>query len=306
MTWVRRGQRLVRVAAAAYRGGQAVATPRLLSAGPTLIPSTSVPLSPAVRYLVDTNSLDPSLIPASGPHSRLLKGDVLWYMETGMDGSGEASSLKPTKRPPSSTSLSPPSSLPPSSSLKPSQPTPHTSKAKFTDVAVDDSHRSRAFTSVQSKMSLPHSSASIHCQVGPLLSSLQHNGRERAMLLLESHFIKAAASTLKQFPHSNAVWNEDGPLLLPSVNISVRVLSEGILLPTPVIIRDANRASVQSIASVIERATAGTEDGSSPPVTSASLMYVFLRKCILNTVVYVQWNIDFIHINFGGTFTQTH
>ena len=36
-----------------------------------------MPLSPAVRYLVDTNSLDPSLIPASGPHSRLLKGCVI-------------------------------------------------------------------------------------------------------------------------------------------------------------------------------------------------------------------------------------
>ena len=34
----------------------------------------SLPLSPAVRYLVDSNSLDPSLIPASGPHTRLLKG----------------------------------------------------------------------------------------------------------------------------------------------------------------------------------------------------------------------------------------
>ena len=86
--------------------------------------------------------------------------------------------------------------------------------------------------------------------------------------------------SLQQLPHSNAVWNEDGLFLFPSVNISVRVsLSEGRLLPASVIIRDADRASVQSIAAAIERARAGGEDGGATTVTSSALMLV-LYHCI--------------------------
>ncbi len=35
---------------------------------------STLPLSPAVRYIVDTNDVDPSVVPASGPKGRLLKG----------------------------------------------------------------------------------------------------------------------------------------------------------------------------------------------------------------------------------------
>lgn len=36
--------------------------------------SSALFLSPAVRYLVDTNAVDPTVIPVSGPKDRLLKG----------------------------------------------------------------------------------------------------------------------------------------------------------------------------------------------------------------------------------------
>ena len=93
----------------------------------------------------------------------------------------------------------------------------------------------------------------------------------------------------QQLPHSNAVWNEDRLLLLPSVNISVRVSREGRLLPAPVIIRDADRASVQSIASAIERAQSG--DNGALPAPSASLMLVllYLSGPLCGTHIYLKW-----------------
>ena len=41
---------------------------------------TTLPLSPAVRFLVETFGLYEGKIPATGPKNRLLKGDVLKYM----------------------------------------------------------------------------------------------------------------------------------------------------------------------------------------------------------------------------------
>jgi 2-oxoglutarate dehydrogenase E2 component (dihydrolipoamide succinyltransferase) len=44
-------------------------------------PAGVMPLSPAVRKLIDDNALDPSKIPATGKDGRLTKGDVLAYLE---------------------------------------------------------------------------------------------------------------------------------------------------------------------------------------------------------------------------------
>ena len=40
-------------------------------------------MSPAVRVLLETYKLNPSLIQATGPKGRLLKGDVLRYIAQG-------------------------------------------------------------------------------------------------------------------------------------------------------------------------------------------------------------------------------
>ena len=46
-------------------------------------PAAGMPLSPAVRKLVEEHQLDPTLIPATGKGGRLVKGDVLAYREKG-------------------------------------------------------------------------------------------------------------------------------------------------------------------------------------------------------------------------------
>lgn len=45
--------------------------------------ASTAPLSPAVLQLVSLHNLDASRIPATGPHGRLLKGDVLQFIEKG-------------------------------------------------------------------------------------------------------------------------------------------------------------------------------------------------------------------------------
>ncbi len=65
---------------------------------PSNKPAGDQPLSPAVRRLVEEHSLDASKIPASGPNGRLLKGDVLAYVEDGGD-KGKDSKPSKTERP---------------------------------------------------------------------------------------------------------------------------------------------------------------------------------------------------------------
>lgn len=61
--------------------------------------NTSLPLSPAVRKLVEENSLDPTKIPATGKDGRLVKGDVLAYIENGQAAKDKAAPAPATAAP---------------------------------------------------------------------------------------------------------------------------------------------------------------------------------------------------------------
>ena len=85
---------------------QAAAAPAPVPASPASVaPAAGMPLSPAVRKLVQENRLDAGLIPVTGKGGRLLKGDVLAFLETA-GGDGEAPAgpaatpAEPTPRPP--------------------------------------------------------------------------------------------------------------------------------------------------------------------------------------------------------------
>jgi 2-oxoglutarate dehydrogenase E2 component (dihydrolipoamide succinyltransferase) len=70
--------------AASATAKPAAAPPPFIAApapAPAASPAQVEPLAPAVRKLVEENSLDPARIPASGKDGRLTKGDVLSYLE---------------------------------------------------------------------------------------------------------------------------------------------------------------------------------------------------------------------------------
>jgi len=64
----------------------AAPAPALASPAPSpapVAPAAGMPLSPAVRKLVEEQQLNPALIPATGKGGRLVKGDILAYLEKG-------------------------------------------------------------------------------------------------------------------------------------------------------------------------------------------------------------------------------
>jgi 2-oxoglutarate dehydrogenase E2 component (dihydrolipoamide succinyltransferase) len=75
----------IAVGATAGASAPAASAPAASTSAPAASQSanTSMPLSPAVRKLVEENGLDAAKIPATGKDGRLVKGDVLAYMESG-------------------------------------------------------------------------------------------------------------------------------------------------------------------------------------------------------------------------------
>lgn len=72
------GEKLASLDPTASKGGAAVAAPVAVQAPA----HEEAGLAPAVRRLLEENRLQPEQIPASGPGGRLLKEDVLAYLET--------------------------------------------------------------------------------------------------------------------------------------------------------------------------------------------------------------------------------
>ncbi len=73
--------------AAAPAKAKATPAPTAPIAAPSAAPAPmpGMPLSPAVRKLVEENRLDAAMIPATGKGGRLVKGDVLAFLENGGD-----------------------------------------------------------------------------------------------------------------------------------------------------------------------------------------------------------------------------
>ena len=147
------------VAAAAAAASPKAATPPPTTGAPapapatpasvTVTAATTQPLSPAVTVLVQTHHLDVSKIPATGPHGRLLKGDVLQFLEKG---------AAPAPAPaPASASAPAPVAVKQAAAAPASPAKPTTVQApSYTDIPVTQIRKVIASRLQQSKFTIPH------------------------------------------------------------------------------------------------------------------------------------------------------
>ncbi|XP_048583195.1 pyruvate dehydrogenase protein X component, mitochondrial isoform X2 [Nematostella vectensis] len=165
--------------------------------------------SPAVRYMLETNKIDSSAIPATGPHGRLLKGDILRFLAQG--GSAETASKPPP--PPTQVSVHPPQGQAPPvvSSARKAVPQPVTpatpSPGTFTDVPNTEMRREIAKRLLKSKTTIPHVYASTDCVMDNLLQLKSHLKERGLTVSVNDLLVKVAAVCLRKVPEMNAVWN---------------------------------------------------------------------------------------------------
>jgi pyruvate dehydrogenase complex dihydrolipoamide acetyltransferase long form len=188
----------------------------------------AIPLSPAVRFIVDTNNVDVLQVKGTGPKGRVLKGDVLAILQQ-----------QPAKQSTTSSDVS--------HTTTQSKVLSATTGGSI-DEPLTNMRRTIAKRLTHAKSSIPHGYSSIRCRADQMVTLRKRLKEEGVKVSLNDLIIKVVAHTLKNVPEVNCTWDDavGVPSLSPTVDISVAVATpSGLITP---IIRNADTKSVLSIS----------------------------------------------------------
>ena len=206
-------------------------------------------LSPAVRRLVEENSLDTNLISASGKDGRLTKGDVLGFLE----------SNAPTVS---------------SASVIPSTPQePETSESKIDNVREERVPMSRLRRVIAQRLKEAQNTAAMLTTFNEVdmtavmaLRSQYKDSFEKnhdARLGFMGFFVKACIAGLREFPAVNAEINDNDIIYKDYYNIGVAVgTPQGLVVP---VIKDAHNLSIAGIETSVAEYGLKARDGGLAP-----------------------------------------
>jgi 2-oxoglutarate dehydrogenase E2 component (dihydrolipoamide succinyltransferase) len=239
-----------------------------------------IPLSPAVRRLIQENQLDPHKILGSGKHGRILKSDVLAYLEK----QAEQQQSKVADTPPKTetTDIETPV-YSHSSPIRPEQRVPMTRlRAKIAERLLQAQQNAAMLTTFNE----------VNMQS---VINLRQQYKERfeqkhqVKLGFMSFFVKASIEALKRFPGINASIDGNDIIYHGYYDIGIAVSSpRGLIVP---VIRDADQLDFagieKSIAEFGGKAKEGTisvEDltGGTFTITNGGIFGSMLSTPILN------------------------
>eukprot|EP00058_Branchiostoma_floridae_P022744 XP_002608234.1 hypothetical protein BRAFLDRAFT_59834 [Branchiostoma floridae] len=195
-----------------------------------------VDLSPAVRYLVDSNGLDAATIVPTGPHGRLLKG------------SRRQEAVAPTTPSAPTPVAAPPPPPPPVT--HPAVPPAAAEEDEFVDIPHTSMRRVIAKRLTQSKTTVPHAYSSIDCEMDSVLRLRKQLQGSGVKVSVNDFIIKAVGQALKTVPEVNAQWMGEAVQLLSNVDISVAVATDkGLITP---IVTDVPSRGLQNISETVK------------------------------------------------------
>ena len=219
-----------------------VSTPERTSE--TSVEAKTLPFSPAVRKLIEENNLDPSLISGTGKDSRLVKGDVLAYIE----GAGVTESTYATA--PSAAAAA----------IYPTRPAgPREEKIKMTRLRqmvasrLKEAQNTAAILTTFNEVDMTH--------VMAMRSKYKESFEKKhgVKIGFMSIFVKACVVALREFPGVNAEINGDEIIYKNYYDIGVAVGSPtGLVVP---VLRDAEISSFADIESQISDFGSRARDG---------------------------------------------
>ncbi|WP_031435537.1 2-oxoglutarate dehydrogenase complex dihydrolipoyllysine-residue succinyltransferase [Methylomarinum vadi] len=241
-----------------------------------------IPLSPAVRRLINENQLDPHAILGSGKHGRILKTDVLAYLEKQQKADRKAERKEEYKEQPIVDEENNFSSVS-ASSLRPEQRVPMTRlRAKIAERLLQAQQNAAMLTTfnevnMQAVIDLRQQYKTRFEQ--------KHNVKLGFM----SFFVKASIEALKHFPAVNASIDDNDIIYHGYYDIGIAVSTpRGLIVP---VVRDADQLDFagieKSIADYGNKAKAGSltvEDltGGTFTITNGGIFGSMLSTPILN------------------------
>lgn len=228
--------------------GAPVAAPATATEPAPAAPGTAArTLSPAVRKLIEENNLDAMSIPATGKDGRLVKGDVLAFMESG--GAVAAQASAPAVAIPA-----------PAAASYPTRPVgPREEKVRMTRLRkmvasrLKEAQNTAAMLTTFNEVDMTEVMA-LRARYKDIFEK-KHGVKVGFMSL----FIKACVVALREFPAINAEISGDDIIYKNYYDIGVAVGSpQGLVVP---VLRDADTSSFADIEAQIGKFGGRARDG---------------------------------------------
>lgn len=199
--------------------------------------SSRTKASPLAKRIAKENNVALAQVAGSGPHGRIIKDDILAFVENGGARSGIV------RRNPQ----------------------------EFSAVKNSNIRKVIARRLLESKQTVPHFYLSCDLQIDKLLemritlNNAAEGGKDSPAYKISVNdlVIKAVAMALKKVPAANSSWSEDAILLYNNVDISVAVAIDGGLI-TP-IVRNADQKSVITISHETKQLVRKAKEGKLQP-----------------------------------------
>ncbi|CAG7589517.1 MAG: pyruvate dehydrogenase complex dihydrolipoamide acetyltransferase [Candidatus Midichloria sp.] len=192
--------------------------------------SERVFISPLAKRIAEQNNIELSSVSGSGPYGRIIKSDILKFVEN-REAYGEATKT-----------------------MSPAASNYGRNPKEFEKSTVTGVRKVIAKRLLESKQTIPHFYVTISCELDNLLtlrkqindSTKEINGKPIYKVSVNDLVIKATAKAMQLVPVVNSSWDNDHIIQYNNIDISVAVSTDGGLI-TP-IIRNADQKSIVEIS----------------------------------------------------------
>jgi len=253
---------------------------------PAVTAEDDAPLSPAVKKLIDENNIDPSVINGTGKDGRIVKGDVLAYLET-----RQAAPVAPVPAPapaaaatPAPTSAPAPAQYPPRPIGPREERVPMTRLRKRISERLKEAQNTAAMLTTFNEVDMTN--------VMDLRKRFKDGFEKKhgVKLGFMSFFTKAAVTALRELPAVNAEINAGDIIYKNHYDIGIAVGTEnGLVVP---VVRDCDTLGFAEIEQSINdfgrraregRLTMDEMSGGTFTITNGGIFGSLLSTPILNT-----------------------
>jgi len=203
---------------------------------------TDQPLAPSVRRLVAEKGLNPALIPGSGPHGRITKGDVVLYLESGQ-AAATVSAPDPTITPPAARLAAEAPSAAAIPDAEPVNRKPMSPLRRRIAARLLEAKQNTAMLTTFNEIDMS--------QVMAIRKQYKDSFKKKYQVNLGmmSFFIKASVEALKEITQINAFVDGQDIIEHHYYHISVAIGSErGLVVP---VIRHADKLSFAGVEQAI-------------------------------------------------------
>lgn len=243
----------------------------------TAIPTDKIRVSPAARYMIDSNSYNKQSIQATGKGGYIItKEDVLQAIKSG--------TIRTESKIPSVSSLitgpvaaiptavvaaaSPSQQQPPRGQIPPLIVNSQPINSKFTDIPNTNMRKIIAKRLTESKAQVPHFYTSMECEIDAILKLRKTLKTDLGVnVSVNDLILKASACALRDLPHINSKWNVKSNAILTEGNenaaISVAVATpSGLITP---IVQNAQKLGLMEINSKVKDLAGRAKDNKLKP-----------------------------------------